>query len=137
MLDMLKGTKVVSFNHFLMGPMGIQVLGDLGADVVAIETPEGAYQRHWSSGDQWCDGQGMLHLCANRNKRNIALDLKSAKGKEIAFKLIDGTRDRTNAIAELATLTKLGEWGRYMDVDGDGIAWRTVPGDGLPAFKPG
>jgi crotonobetainyl-CoA:carnitine CoA-transferase CaiB-like acyl-CoA transferase len=90
MLDMLKGTKVVSFNHFLMGPMGIQVLGDLGADVVAIETPEGAYQRHWSSGDQWCDGQGMLHLCANRNKRNIALDLKSDKGKEIAFKLIDG-----------------------------------------------
>ena len=90
MLDMLKGTRVVSFNHFLMGPMGIQILGDLGADVVAIETPEGAWQRHWSSGDLWCDGQGMLHLCANRNKRNLALDLKSEKGREIAFKLIDG-----------------------------------------------
>jgi 2-oxoglutarate ferredoxin oxidoreductase subunit alpha len=32
------------------------------------------------------------------------------------------------------TLTRLGEWGRYTDVDGDGIAWRTVPGDGLPAY---
>lgn len=90
MLDMLKGVKVVSFNHFLMGPMGIQVLGDLGADVVSIETPEGAYQRHWSAGNIWCDGQSVLHLCANRNKRNIALDLKSEKGKEIALRLIDG-----------------------------------------------
>jgi len=89
MLDLLRGTRVVSFNHFLMGPMGIQVLGDLGADVIAIETPEGGYQRHWSSGDLWCDGQSMLHLCANRNKRNVAIDLKSPKGKEIAFKLID------------------------------------------------
>jgi 2-oxoglutarate ferredoxin oxidoreductase subunit alpha len=32
------------------------------------------------------------------------------------------------------TLAKLGEWGRYLDVDGDGIAWRTVPGDGLPVY---
>lgn len=89
MLDLLKGIRVISFNHFLMGPMGIQALGDLGADVIAIETPEGAWQRHWSSGDLWCDGQSMLHLCANRNKRNLALDLKSEKGKAIAFKLID------------------------------------------------
>lgn len=90
MLDLLKGIRVISFNHFLMGPMGIQALGDLGADVIAIETPEGAWQRHWSGGDIWCDGQSMLHLCANRNKRNLALDLKSPKGKKIAFELIDG-----------------------------------------------
>ena len=47
MLDLLKGIRVVSFNHFLLGPMGIQALGDLGADVIAVETPEGAWQRHW------------------------------------------------------------------------------------------
>jgi 2-oxoglutarate ferredoxin oxidoreductase subunit alpha len=35
---------------------------------------------------------------------------------------------------DAATLKTLGEWGRYMDVDGDGIPWRTVPGDGLPAY---
>jgi len=90
MLDLLQGIRVVSFNHFLFGPMGIQALADLGADVIAIETPEGAWQRHWSSGDIWHDGQGMLHLCTNRNKRSIALDLKSARGKEIALKLVDG-----------------------------------------------
>lgn len=89
MLDLLQGTRIVSFNHFLLGPLGTQALGDLGADVISIETTEGAWQRHWSSGDVWSDGQGMLHLCANRNKRSIALDLKSEKGREIAFKLID------------------------------------------------
>jgi 2-oxoglutarate ferredoxin oxidoreductase subunit alpha len=35
---------------------------------------------------------------------------------------------------DAATLQRLGDWGRYMDVDGDGIAWRTIPGDGLPAY---
>jgi len=89
MLDLLKGIRVVSFNHFLLGPMGIQALGDLGADVISVETPDGAWQRHWSSGDIWSDGQGMLHMCANRNKRSLALDLKSERGREIAFRLID------------------------------------------------
>ena len=90
MLDLLQGIRVVSFNHFLFGPMGVQALGDLGADVIAIEAPEGAWQRHWSSGDIWHDGQGMLHMCTNRNKRSIALDLKAPEGREIALKLVDG-----------------------------------------------
>jgi crotonobetainyl-CoA:carnitine CoA-transferase CaiB-like acyl-CoA transferase len=96
MLDLLKGIRVVSFNHFLFGPMAIQALGDLGADVIMVEAPDGAWQRHWSSGDLWHDGQGMLHLCTNRNKRNVALDLKSRKGKEIALKLVD----RADVVAE-------------------------------------
>ncbi|MFL5196677.1 MAG: CoA transferase, partial [Microvirga sp.] len=57
MLDLLQGIRVVSFNHFLLGPMGIQALADLGADVIAVEMPEGGWQRHWSSGGLWCDGQ--------------------------------------------------------------------------------
>src|SRR5918993_725366 len=82
MLDLLQGIRVVSFNHFLLGPMGIQALADLGADVIAVETPEGGWQRHWSSGGLWHDGQSMLQLCANRNKRSIALDLKSLKARK-------------------------------------------------------
>src|SRR5438477_11248876 len=89
MLDLLQGIRVVSFNHFLLGPMGIQALADLGADVIAVESPAGAWQRHWSSGDIWHNGQGMLHVCTNRNKRSLALDLKVPKGREIALKLID------------------------------------------------
>src|SRR5262249_40031780 len=89
MLDLLNGVRVVSFNHFLLGPMGVQALGDLGADVISVETPEGAWQRHWSSGDIWHDGQSALHLCANRNKRSVAIDLKSRQGRELALRLID------------------------------------------------
>jgi crotonobetainyl-CoA:carnitine CoA-transferase CaiB-like acyl-CoA transferase len=89
MLDLLSGIRVVSFNHFLLGPMGIQALGDLGADVISVESSDGAWQRHWSGGNQWHDGQSMLHLCANRNKRSVAIDLKSAKGREIALRLVD------------------------------------------------
>src|ERR1043165_10266365 len=89
MLDLLDGIRVVSFNHFLLGPMGIQMLGDLGADVIAVEPTDGAWQRHWSGGDIWHDGQSMLHLCANRNKRNLALDLKSPKGRDIGLRLAE------------------------------------------------
>ena len=89
MLDLLSGIRVVSFNHFLLGPMGIQTLGDLGADVIAVENAEGAWQRHWAGGDIWHDGQSVLYLCANRNKRSVAIDLKSAKGREIALRLVD------------------------------------------------
>ncbi len=85
MLDLLQGVRVVSFNHFLLGPMGIQALGDLGADVISVESSQGAWQRHWAGGNIWHDGQSVLHLCANRNKRSIGIDLKSAKGKELAL----------------------------------------------------
>jgi len=96
MLDLLKGIRVLSFNHFLLGPMGVQVLGDLGADVIAVESPEGSWQRSWASGNIWPDGQSALHLCANRNKKSLALDLKSAKGREIALRLAD----KADVIAE-------------------------------------
>ena len=92
MLDLLSGIRVVSFNHFLLGPMGIQTLGDLGADVIAVESADGAWQRHWAGGDIWHDGQSVLYLCANRNKRSVAIDLKSARGREIALRLVDTRR---------------------------------------------
>src|SRR2546423_10245529 len=89
MLDLLSGIRVVSFTHFLLGPMGIQALGDLGADVIAVEGSDGAWQRHWAGGDVWHDVQSVLHLCANRNKRSVAIDLKSAKGRELALRLVE------------------------------------------------
>jgi len=86
-MNALEGIKVVSFNHFLMGPAGMQILGDLGADVIAVEPVGGAFQRQWSGGDRKLDGESLLFLCANRNKRSMALDLKSERGVEIARKL--------------------------------------------------
>ena len=87
-MNFLHGTRIVSFNHFLMGPLGLQILADLGADVIAVEPLDGAFQRKWSGYDNYVEGESMLFVCANRNKRSLALDLRSDAGKEIATKLI-------------------------------------------------
>jgi len=89
-MDLLKGIRVVSFNHFLLGPVGIQALGDLGADVIAIEPLNGAFQRHWGGANKKVDGQSMLFLTGNRNKRSLTLNLKVPEGAEVARKLIAG-----------------------------------------------
>ncbi|HXT09689.1 MAG TPA: CaiB/BaiF CoA-transferase family protein [Roseiarcus sp.] len=86
-MDHLQGIRIVSFNHFLMGPLGVQFLADLGADVVAIEPIEGGFQRKWKGADKDVDGQSMLHLMGNRNKRSMALNLKSSEGVAVARRL--------------------------------------------------
>ncbi|MDB5606841.1 MAG: CoA transferase [Bradyrhizobium sp.] len=88
MVDLLKGVRVLSFNHFLMGPVGVQFLADLGADVIAVEPPDGAFQRKWGGADKQVDGQTMLLLTGNRNKRSLTLDLKQPEAVAIAKKLI-------------------------------------------------
>jgi crotonobetainyl-CoA:carnitine CoA-transferase CaiB-like acyl-CoA transferase len=89
-MDILDGIRIVSFNHFLMGPVGIQLLADLGADVIAIEPTGGAFQRHWGGANKSIDGQSLLFLLGNRNKRSLALDLKKPEGLKIARKLAVG-----------------------------------------------
>src|SRR5436190_1997950 len=139
MLDLLQGTRIVSFNHFLFGPMGIQALADLGADVIAIESTEGAWQRHWSSGDIWHDGQGMLHLCTNRNKRSIGLDLKAEAGRDIALKLVD----RADVLAENfrpGVMDKLGFGYAQLQRRNPGLIYASASGygpDGPYAQRPG
>ena len=87
-MDFLKGIRVVSFNHFLLGPVAMQILGDLGADIIAVEPVEGAFQRKWGGvNSKTIDGQTMLFLLGNRNKRSLAIDLKSPEGLEIAKRL--------------------------------------------------
>lgn len=87
-MDHLKGIRIISFNHFLMGPVGIQFLADLGADVIAIEPVEGAFQRKWGGANRKVDGQSVLQLTGNRNKRSLSLNLKSPEGIAIAKRLI-------------------------------------------------
>ncbi|MFI5024911.1 MAG: CoA transferase [Alphaproteobacteria bacterium] len=75
-MALLKGIRVISFNHFLMGPMGIQYLADLGADVIAVEPIAGAFQRKWSGADKTVDGQSMLFLCGNRIRGRAGFGLR-------------------------------------------------------------
>ncbi|HEV8316953.1 MAG TPA: 2-oxoacid:acceptor oxidoreductase subunit alpha [Vicinamibacterales bacterium] len=61
------------------------------------------------------------------------LDLGMNNWMSSGFKYPDKPPNRGKLLTE-ETLKKLGEWGRYKDVDGDGIAYRTIPGDGMPAY---
>jgi crotonobetainyl-CoA:carnitine CoA-transferase CaiB-like acyl-CoA transferase len=88
MVDLLNGVRILSFNHFLMGPVGAQFLADLGADVIAVEPPGGAFQRNWGGANKQVDGQTMLLLTGNRNKRSLTLDLKKPQAVAIAQRLI-------------------------------------------------
>jgi crotonobetainyl-CoA:carnitine CoA-transferase CaiB-like acyl-CoA transferase len=82
----LRGLRVLDFSRILAGPLCTQVLGDLGADVVKVERPgEGDDTRQW--GPPFVGDDAAYFLSLNRNKRSIALDLRSPKGADVARRL--------------------------------------------------
>jgi crotonobetainyl-CoA:carnitine CoA-transferase CaiB-like acyl-CoA transferase len=85
---MLKGVKVLSFTHFLQGPSAVQILADLGADVVKIEPHKGAWERHWSGAEAYLNGVSVFFLLSGRNQRSLGLDLRSERAKEVVWRLI-------------------------------------------------
>lgn len=88
----LDGLKVVSFCHFLQGPAAMQYLSDMGAEMIKIEPPNGAFERHWGGANRVkVGGVTAFYLSANRNARSIALDLKRPEAREVVFRLIEGS----------------------------------------------
>jgi crotonobetainyl-CoA:carnitine CoA-transferase CaiB-like acyl-CoA transferase len=85
---MLEGIKVLSFTHFLQGPAAVQMLADVGADVIKIEPPGGAFERSWTGFDAYVEGVSMFFLLGNRNQRSISLDLREERAREIVWQLI-------------------------------------------------
>jgi formyl-CoA transferase len=79
--------RVVDFTHFIAGPFCTMILGDFGADVIKIESPEGGDAfRHYPPHR---DGEGAPYLWANRNKASVALDLKTTAGRDVALALTE------------------------------------------------
>lgn len=98
----LDGIRVVEFCHMIMGPSCGLILGDLGADVIKVEpVPNGDNTRRLAG-----SGAGFFPAF-NRNKRSIALDLKSDEGLEIAHKLI-ASADVLTENFRPGAMTKLG-----------------------------
>ena len=81
----LSGVRVLDLATMVAGPVATMMLADQGADVIKVESPSGDLMRHFSSGR---NGLGATFLCCNRNKRSLAVDLKSADGLAIVKKLI-------------------------------------------------
>src|SRR5436853_5889984 len=85
----LAGVRVIDLTRVMTGPYCTMMLGDLGADVIKIEMPgKGDDTRAW--GPPFVNGESAYYLSINRNKRSIALDLKSEGGRAALWKLIEG-----------------------------------------------
>ena len=81
----LEGVRVLDLTSVMAGPYCTMVLGDMGAEVVKIENPpEGDTTRRF---EPQVNGESYCFAVLNRNKKSLALDLKSPRGKEIALEL--------------------------------------------------
>ena len=86
----LAGLKVVEMGQLIAGPFAGKTLGEFGADVIKIEPPgAGDPLRNWRLIK---DGTSVWWQVQSRNKRSIALDLRSTEGQDIARKLIAAGR---------------------------------------------
>ena len=83
----LDGIKILGFTHFAQAPLALQMLGDMGADIINVESAAGDRERRIGNHPN-VNGESLYFLAMNRNKRGIVLNLKSDEGKEIAKKLI-------------------------------------------------
>lgn len=90
MYPLLKGLRIIDITTIILGPYATQVLGDLGAEVIKIETLDGDMNR--SVPPHGASGLGAAFVNNNRNKRSIAIDLKKDEGEAILRRLI-GTAD--------------------------------------------
>ncbi|MCB1698991.1 MAG: CoA transferase, partial [Halioglobus sp.] len=85
----LAGVRVVDITTIFMGPSATQMLGDLGADVIKVESPGGGDVVR-GIGPQGDQRMGPLFLAMNRNKRSIGLDLKHPEGRAALLELARG-----------------------------------------------
>jgi formyl-CoA transferase len=84
----LAGFRVIDLTRVLGGPFCTQLLSDHGAEVIKVEPPQGDEVRDW--GPPFKDGLSAYFSGVNRNKRSVGLDLRSERGQEVLFQLLDG-----------------------------------------------
>ena len=81
------GLRVLDLTSVLFGPYTTQLLGDLGAEVIKVEAPEGDVTRR--IGPARHEGMAAAYLGCNRNKRSIVLDLKREAAREALWRLVE------------------------------------------------
>ena len=86
MLGLLTGARILDLSHMLAGPFGSMMLGDLGAEIVKVEPPDGDPMRQM--GPHFWAGESAYYLSANRSKQSITLNLQNENGRAIFYDLV-------------------------------------------------
>src|SRR3954453_9125409 len=154
----LAGVRVLDLTRVLAGPLGTMVLADLGADVIKVERPDGGDDlRHW--GPPFTpDGESVYFLAVNRNKRSVAIDLRTDEGRALFLELArsadvvvenfrPGTLDDlgigwkalrdANPRLILCSLSAYGSSGPYRDLPGYDIVVQAMGGIMSVTGEPG
>jgi len=101
----LDGVRVLDLTRILAGPLCGMMLGDLGAEVIKVEPPNGDDTRAW--GPPFIEGEASYFLGLNRNKRSIALNMAVKAGQEILAGLIK----KSDVLLDNFKLGTLAKWG--------------------------
>lgn len=157
-MGVLSGYRVLDCSIAMAGPFAAQRLGDLGADVVKVEPVTGEWQRHVSAGGAGGNRVNVSFLSLNRNKRSLAVDLKSPEGKEILMDLVrdcdvflqnyrPGVAKRLGVDYEslsainpgivYVSMSGYGETGPYVDRPGQDLVLQGMSGAMLSAGREG
>lgn len=124
----LAGMKVVELAHIMAGPVCGLMLADLGADVIKVEKiPGGDDSRRFLPPDM--DGESAAYMMMNRNKRGIALDLKTENGKQVLRKLL-ADADVVTENYRHDTMQKLGFSYEDLKKDNPGLIYCAISGFG-------
>jgi crotonobetainyl-CoA:carnitine CoA-transferase CaiB-like acyl-CoA transferase len=137
MAGALEGIRVLEFANYVSGPYAGMLLGDFGADVIKVEPPDGGDPFRGSPSARL--GYTSTFASINRNKKSVALDLKSADGMAAARALVR-TADVLIENFRVGTMERLGLGYDDMAGDNPGLVWCSITGFGTTgpyASRPG
>lgn len=123
----LTGIRVLDFTQFLSGPFCTQMLGDLGAEIIKLESPEGDLARHIPP--YFVGGDSVYYLSINRNKQSLALDLKHPEGQAIARALCQAS-DIVIENFRPGIMDRLGLSAAAARAEKPGLIWCAISGFG-------
>ena len=157
-MGVLSGIRVLDCSIAMAGPFAAQRLGDLGADVVKVEPVTGEWQRHVAAGGARGNRGNVSFLSLNRNKRSLAVDLKSEDGKKVLLDLVKTadvflqnyrpgvakrlgvdyeTLSRINPKLVYISMSGYGESGPYVNRPGQDLILQAMSGAMLSAGRTG
>ncbi|RKJ95675.1 CaiB/BaiF CoA transferase family protein [Alicycliphilus denitrificans] len=101
----LDGLVVLDISRVLAGPLSAQILGDHGAEVIKIESFDGDDTRGY--GPPFIEGDAPYYIGLNRNKKDLALDLSTGRGRDVLFRLLE----QVDVLIENFKLSTWQKWG--------------------------